>query len=262
MEPVNEGASLAMHGVTSKDSPATIHASSIALRCIDVLFVLPITVLLHRRYGVRPAARFLVGSIVALVTQHLFLRAVTRRTGSACLSAADTLTLARANCGALLAGIVASTVRDRSGTAGYLAWCCTLWGATVGDWLDGPLARHVGTSAIGAALDIEADSWLTLWSAVTAIAWGELPPWCAVPPTLRYALPLLAMRRGGLPSGGDPWWGRATGVAQMALIVVALAPTRPDQPALRVLARIVSGSQGVSVLLLILRQARSHRSTA
>lgn len=149
---------------------------------------------------------------------------MTRRIGPERASLADALTLSRATCGAVLAGLVSAGVRDRAGPAGRLGWLATLTGATVTDWLDGPLARQAGPTQIGKALDIEADSWLTLWSAAGAVAWGGLPRWCLLPPLLRYTQPLLAFRSGGVPTGGGPWWSRATGVAQMALIVAALSP--------------------------------------
>jgi len=117
---------------------------------------------------------------------------------------ADVLTLSRATTGAVLAGLVASGIRDRTGIAGRLSWSMLLLGVTALDWLDGPLARHAGATRLGSVLDIEADSWLTLWSAACATAWGDLPRWCLLPPILRYLDPLLDLRRGKLPRGGGP----------------------------------------------------------
>src|SRR5581483_5836458 len=102
------------------------------------------------------------------------------------ISLGDPLSLARLSCGNVLVGLVASGVRDRRGPGGVLAWSLALFGATVLDWLDGPLARRTGATRHGVILDIEADSWLTLWSAVAATCWGGLPRWVMLPPLLRY----------------------------------------------------------------------------
>ena len=94
-------------------------------------------------------------------------------------SLADTLTLSRAATGAVLAGLVASGIRDRKGIAGWIGWLMPLFGVT--DWLDGPLARRAGPTCLGGVLDIEADSWLTLWSAAGAVAWGNIPALVSTP---------------------------------------------------------------------------------
>lgn len=119
---------------------------------------------------------------LALKAQHLCLSALLRKTGDQEASLADMLTLSRATTGAVLAGLVASRIRDRTGAAGRLRWLMIMLAATLCDWLDGPIARHVGTTQLGGVLDIEADSWLTLWSAVSATRWGDLPFWCLLPP--------------------------------------------------------------------------------
>ena len=105
-----------------------------------------------------------------------------------------------------MVGVVVSGVRDRTGPAGWVAVLATLCGATLSDWLDGPLARHYGPTRLGAVLDIEADSWLTMWAAAAAVAWGELPHWCLLAPLLHYAHAARALWRGTLPRGGGPWW--------------------------------------------------------
>ncbi|HEY7850015.1 MAG TPA: hypothetical protein VIC27_08120, partial [Ktedonobacterales bacterium] len=73
-------------------------------------------------------------------------------------------------------------------------------------------------------LDIESDSWLTLWSAAAAILLGGLPWIVLLPPVVRYIHPLLALRAGKVPLGGGPWWSRVTGMTQMALLLAAFAP--------------------------------------
>jgi phosphatidylglycerophosphate synthase len=175
-------------------------------------------------YGPTPAIRYLIGLTLALIVQRVFVAFLRERTGPERASAADTLTLLRATIGGMLAGLAASGVHDRLGLAGVLAFGAALLGATALDWLDGPLARRAGATRLGAALDIEADSWLTLWCAAGAVAWGGLPWIVLVPPLAHYLHPALALRRGELPAGGGPWWARATGAAQMALLLGALAP--------------------------------------
>ena len=123
-------------------------------------------------------------------------------------------------------GLIASGVRHRRGLAGWLGWIALIYGAIVSDWLDGPIARRLGTSEAGAMFDIEADSWLTLCSSAAAVTWGGLPAYVVAPPIVRY-IRLAALRRYSpyrqLVSG-DPLWTRHIGMAQMTLFIAALAP--------------------------------------
>jgi phosphatidylglycerophosphate synthase len=123
-------------------------------------------------------------------------------------------------------GLIASGVRDRRGLAGSLGWIALLYGAIVSDWLDGPIARRLGTSDVGAMFDIEADSWLTLCSSMAALTWGGIPAYAITPPLARY-LRIAALRR-WVPYrqlvSGDPLWTRHIGMAQMMLFIAALAP--------------------------------------
>jgi phosphatidylglycerophosphate synthase len=107
-----------------------------------------------------------------------------------------------------------------------------LLGCTVCDWLDGPLARRLGPTPLGAALDLEADSWLTLWAAVAAFRLGGIPGIGLLAPALRY--PLAA----GTTAAHRPWQ-RAAGVAQMAVIAWALTGRRPP----RALVEAVAAAQ-------------------
>jgi phosphatidylglycerophosphate synthase len=121
------------------------------------------------------------------------------------------------------------------------------------------MARQMGPSRLGGVLDIEADSWLTLWSAASAVAWGGLPWWVLLAPLAHYAHPLIALRRGGLPAGGDPWWGRVTGTAQMVLFVAALAPIEGHlrDSTLALAALPISGAHLAAMLVLLSRRAFS-----
>jgi phosphatidylglycerophosphate synthase len=225
----------------------TTAAYSRAARRVDALVGTPAILLVAGIYGGRAGARCLAGFAGALAVQHGALGLLGRRVAPAPASAAFLLTWARADVGALLAGLVASGVRDRAGPAGWLGWLATLLAATLADWCDGPLARRVGPTALGGALDIEADSWLTLWSCVGAVAWGGLPRGCLVPPLLRYLHPLAAWHSGRLPTGDGACWVRLAGASQMAAIVAALAPWAVPGRArwLRRAALAASGTQGV-----------------
>jgi phosphatidylglycerophosphate synthase len=142
------------------------------------------------------------------------------------LSLVDAITLSRGGTGALMIGLIASGVRHRRGLAGWVGWIALLYGAIVSDWLDGPIARRLGTSEAGAMFDIEADSWLTLCSGAAAVTWGGLPPYVVAPPLARYVR-LAALRR-WVPYrqlvSGDPLWTRNIGMAQMMVFIAALAP--------------------------------------
>jgi phosphatidylglycerophosphate synthase len=227
---------------------------------VDLAVAAPSTLALGLLYGPAPALRFLAGLAAALLAQGLFLRALRRRIGPERSTPADTLTLLRATVGAALAGLVVSGIHDRAGLAGWAAWLAALLAATFCDWLDGPSARRLGPTKLGGALDIEADSWLTLWCAAGAVAWGGLPWWVVAPPLARYTLPALALARGGLPRGGDPWWGVVTGVAQVLLLLTALAPIQSywRDAALSLAALPIAAGQLASVLAMIAAALRAR----
>jgi phosphatidylglycerophosphate synthase len=175
-------------------------------------------------YGV---TAFLLALLGQQVLVQLALKRRTERDGSRHrLSLVDGITLSRGGIGALLTGLIASGVRDRRGMAGWLGWVALLYGAIVSDWLDGPIARRLGTSEVGVMFDIEADSWLTLSSSAAAVAWGGLPTYVVLPPVARYVR-IAALRR-WVPYrqlvSGDPLWTRHIGMAQMMLFIAALAP--------------------------------------
>jgi phosphatidylglycerophosphate synthase len=241
----------------SASSAATLRQTA---QKIELATVVSTGIVIWRTYGLRSTVRYLAGLTLALTAQRTFLSAMMRKTGAQQASLADVLTLSRAATGAVLAGLVASGIRDRTGMAGRLSWSMLLLGVTALDWLDGPLARHAGATRLGSVLDIEADSWLTLWSAACATAWGDLPRWCLLPPILRYLDPLLDLRRGKLPRGGGPWWSRLTGTGQMVLFLTALAPVdgRWRKQALAVAALPVSGGQSVAVIVLLARKRQEN----
>jgi phosphatidylglycerophosphate synthase len=225
-----------------------------SVRLIDLMVAVPTTLFIWRAYGLRSTIRYLIGFTPALVAQRAFLWVMIRKIGSESSSLADALTWSRAANGAVLAGLVTSGISDRKGIAGWCGWLMPLLGVT--DWLDGSLARRAGPTRLGGVIDIEADSWLTLWSAAGAVAWGNLPRWCLLPPIIHYLDPLLALKQGKLPQGGGPWWYRMVGASQMALLIVALAPINWKQRKhiLTAISLPVSIGQCAAILVLLTRK--------
>ncbi len=124
------------------------------------------------------------------------------------MTAADLLTLARAGLP------LPAWVTILSGRARPIAFWTTLLASTLLDWLDGSLARCIGPTPLGAVLDIEVDSWLTLSAVLAGVRLGRLPRPCAIPPVARYALapgPAVDHRR----------WHHLAGRAQMAVLIAA-----------------------------------------
>jgi hypothetical protein len=141
-----------------------------------------------------------------------------------------------------------------------MGWGALLWGETVSDWLDGPLARRRGGTTLGGALDLEADSWLTFWAAWTAVRLAGLPPWYGLAPSLHY----LLLWFGPSPSNDAPPsilapCARPVGVAQMAVASIALCPWSNDgmERLARRMAPVVAGS---SVLCLIAEASSRRRA--
>jgi len=192
---------------------------------------------LHRRYRLAAAAN--LGAAAA------FTVLATRRLGSPVVTGPNLLTLSRAGAAAMLCGMAFS------GRGRRVSFWALLAGCTVFDWLDGPLARWLGTSRLGAVLDIEADSWLTLWGAVAGFRLGRLPGVSLVPPALRY--PLAA----GRPSRMRPWQ-RAAGAAQMVVIAGALARWRPP----RALAKAIALAQMGALIAGAVGYAAANGPTA
>ena len=220
---------------------------------VSLTAAVPLTLMLARGYGQAASVRAAVAMLLVCVAQDGFVAWLRRRAGPEQPTLADALTFCRAAAAMALAGLVASGVRDRQGIAGWIGWVVMAPGATLCDWLDGPLARRLGPTRAGSTLDIEADSWITLWSAAASVAWGGLPWWVLVAPVIRYAHPALDVLAGGLPTGGGPWWGRVTGTAQMALFFAALAPIAGPQrdAVLQIAALPIALAQCGAMLVLL-----------
>ena len=225
-----------------------------SIRYIELMLALPASFVIWRVYGLKRMVGYLIGFTMATAAQRAFLSAMMRKSGQEHISLADVLTLSRAGIGAVLAGLVTSGIRDRKGSAGWIGWLILLSGVT--DWVDGRLARWMGPTQLGGALDIEADSWFTLWSAAGAVAWGNLPGWCLLPPIIRYLDPLISLQRGELPRGGGPWWSRLAGASQTGLFFIALAPFggRWRNRFLTIAALPVSAGQCIALLVLLARK--------
>lgn len=213
---------------------------------------------LARRYGRARAARFAAGAGAAIVIQQALVALAVRRQARAGgpdgLGAVDLLTLGRGTAGGVLAGLVASGVRDRGGLAGWTGWLALCGGSVLLDWLDGPIARRLGTSPAGAVFDLESDSWLTLAAGAAACAWGGLPAHCLAAPAVRYPLLARALRHTPYEQvfASEPPWARRTGIAQMLLFTAALAPFGGRATALAVrLAAPVVGPLQLGVMLAL-----------
>lgn len=195
-----------------------------AIGLLAVVIGVPLAVLILRDFGVQVALRFVVYLALACLLWVALLAALRWRIGPEPNRWATVLTLSRLVTGCALAAFVLAGARDRLQPAAIVLWALVVLTATVSDWLDGALGRREGPTRFASSLDIESDSWLTLWSAVTAILLGGLPWICLLPPVVRYIHPLLALRAGKLPVGGGPWWSRVTGMTQMAVLMAAFAP--------------------------------------
>jgi len=216
---------------------------------------------MRRGYGSKAGARFAAGSALATLAQQSLVGIAAARK-NASLTAVDAMTLSRGVASAVLVGLLTSGVRRRNGLAGWLGWGSLVYGSIVCDWLDGPIARRLGaTSELGALLDLESDSWLTLTAASSASTWGGLPGYCLAAPLARYALMVAALRR--IPYSqiyaDEPPWARPFGIAQMALFTAAMAPfgAAGTRTAVRLAAPLVAPLQLVGMLLLYRRSQRS-----
>jgi phosphatidylglycerophosphate synthase len=127
-----------------------------------------------------------------------------------------------------------------------VAWFALLWGGP-SDWLDGPLARFDGATRLGALLDLEADSWLSLWAGAAAWRTGELPWFGALPPFMRY-LGLLAHRR--LRGRPERFWQRSAAGLQVVSVGLALAPQSDLRRLGRMLAPFGALAQTLSIAVV------------
>ena len=169
--------------------------------------------------------------------QAAFSRLAARRLGGRLLTPPNLLTLSRGFAAALLCGAAFS----RRGLTG--AWLGLMFGCTVADWLDGPLARRFGPTRLGGLLDLEADSWLTLWAAAACYRRGRLGGRALLAPALRYPLTV------GSETRRLPLWQRASGFAQMLVLCAALSPWLRAQELGRLISPLAAGAQLAALVL-------------
>ncbi len=166
-------------------------------------------------------------TFAGLIVLHLaFVGTMRRRIGPEPPNPADFLTGARLVCaaGILTAAVTGPGVQTQEQQRRLFV--LVVLAATVTDWCDGPLARRFGSTRLGAILDIEADSLLTLALPAAAVQWGGLSRLVLIPPIVRYSDLVRTVRNGTNFSGDAIWWCRASGGAQMLCFLLALAPGR------------------------------------
>jgi len=186
-----------------------------------------------------------------VLLQLKFLAAMRRRIGPERVNPADLLT----GCRALSASAIltAAMVECSDGTRGHGRGVAglALVAGIVTDWFDGKLARRFGATRLGAVMDIESDSLLTLAMAVAAVRWAHLPRYVLIPPLLRYSDLVRTLRRGEIFTGDAIWWCRASGAAQMLLFLSATVANQRGvaSRSLRRASLIVSFTQLATQLL-------------
>ena len=203
-----------------------------------------------------PTATLWIKRTLAIFTglvllQLTFLAAMRRRIGPERVNPADLLT----GCRALFASAIltAAMVESSDGPRGHgrrIAGLALVAGI-VTERCDGRLARRFGATRLGAVMDIEADSLLTLAMAVAAVRWARLPRYVLVPPLLRYSDLVRTLRRGEIFTGDAIWWCRASGAAQMLLFLSAMVANQRGvaSRSLRRASLIVSFTQLATQLL-------------
>lgn len=199
-------------------------SAPVATWMLIAIIGIPLALLTAKNFGADTGIRFGLYLVVIGLLATFLLRALRRRIGSEPNRLATVLTLSRLVTGCALAAFILAGVRDRLQPATIMLWVLVVLTATLSDWFDGPLSRREGATRFQRVLDIESDSWLTLWSAFAAILLGDMPWVCLLAPVVRYIHPVRALLAGGLPAGGGPWWSRVTGMTQMGVLMAAFAP--------------------------------------
>ena len=209
----------------------------------------------ERRPGDASPARYVGAALLngAVSVSFLLLAAHDRQPHQRILTRANVLTLSRAGSAGLLAG---TTAAPRVGRR--IAWMALLWGGC-SDWLDGRFARLDGATPLGALLDIEADSWLSLWAAAAAYRAGDLPPVSLLPPVIRYVIPvLLARSRCARPA--ERGWQRAAAGLQATAVALTLAPLSRLHRVGRMMAPVGATAQMASIAVTIRNTLRAARA--
>lgn len=174
-----------------------------------------------------------------------------RRIGPEPANPADLLTGYRAVCAAGILTAVATGPAVRTEGQQRRLFVLAVLASTVTDWCDGPLARRFGPTQLGAVMDIEADSLLTLALAAAAVRWGRLSRLALIPPLVRYSDLVRTVRDGAIFTGDAIWWCRASGSAQMLCFLLALVLSHQQHSTsrLRRVAIVVSVTQLATQIL-------------
>jgi phosphatidylglycerophosphate synthase len=178
-----------------------------------------------------PGAALWINRSLAIFTglvllQLTFLAAMRRRLGPERVNPADLLTGCRALfASAILTAALVESSGEPKGHGRRIAGVALVAGIA-SDRFDGSLARRFGATRLGAVMDIEADSLLTLAMAVAAVRWGRLPRYVLIPPLLRYSDLVRTLRRSEIFTGDAIWWCRASGAAQMLLFLFSMVTSQ------------------------------------
>ena len=125
------------------------------------------------------------------------------------------------------------------------------------DWIDGAIARRGAAAQYGPRFDLEADSVLTLGAAIAAARRGG--GWFLLfAPLVRYVV--VAARDPQTYTAKEVFWDRASGIAQMAVLVAALSPRPPG--ALSFVAGPVIAARCAALAALVSTRAPTPTSTA
>jgi len=201
-----------MAGTTQKaDSLDLLRRSWRIAASLSCLAILGGFVFLSQAWNLGAALRWatLAGSVLSLLLLFLWRSLSLNHPESSeivwsGLGPANTITLARGVCAAMLFGLLALTVLPAN-----LAWLAAVLhaGAVFADSLDGYIARVTGrVSVLGGRLDMECDSVAMLAATLLAVRYGAMPWWFAAVGLARYLYVLgqWSRSRRGLPVGALP----------------------------------------------------------
>jgi phosphatidylglycerophosphate synthase len=166
---------------------------------------------------------WVVGIASGAVTNLLLARALSRA-GSAAMSPADAVTLARATVVGAVAALAADSFVRPASTAALLGLAVV---ALVGDFVDGRVARRTGSvTALGARFDMEVDAWLILVLSVYVAP--MVGGWVLAIGLARYAYVaagwVLPWLRGPVP---PRYWSKVVAAVQGVTLTVAAADVLP-----------------------------------
>jgi phosphatidylglycerophosphate synthase len=177
----------------------------------------------------RRGARFVATALGSFLFQQILIaRALDHRENGEPddLDAVDALTLSRGLGASIVFASALAGPRDRRSYSARIAWPLAVSGATLTDWIDGPLARRRGRgpTRLGRVLDLELDSWLTLATTFGGTRLGTLDALCLITPSLRYLAMASPIPYEDVHAVGKSDRARNLGITQMALALASFAP--------------------------------------